>query len=126
MSDPNQHAQAPGERRSDDQTLAVVAHRIESIEHVMGEVRGDIRKMTEAITKLALVEANQVVAGQAIERAFKVLEGQQKDMRELAGRVATLEQAGPASKRIESWVDKLLMAAVVVILMVVLKKAGLA
>ena len=99
----------------DTQTLDV---KLEQLHTDVGEIKSALGKLSDAIIKLALIEERQTMAGAALERAFKTLD-------RVESRIAALEQSSINSKRINGWVDKLVTAAVGLILLLLLRKAGL-
>ena len=75
----------------------------------MAELKTGMRKLTDAVTKLAVVEERQASDRAALDRAFKEIEKAQ-------GRIAQLEQAQPIQKQSSDLVQKvvgIVMSAVV-------------
>lgn len=87
----------------DQQTQnAVVNAKLGAMHEDMGEMKGVLRELTSAITKLALIEQAQIQASLAMERAFKTLEQQ-------GVRLQILETKMPEMSRTSSWVDKFVL-----------------
>lgn len=79
-------------------------------------------KLTEAITKLAVIEEKQTTDRQALERAFMAIQKTDErcssmfekcveKLEKLEGRVDTLEQIAPSSIQTNEWVTRALWAA---------------
>lgn len=84
-----------------DQDVSVLSARLQSLHQDVGEIKSALGSLTEAITKLALIEERQVVTNNALERAFLALE-------KLENRITALEKDAPANKRSNIWVDRVL------------------
>ena len=108
-----------------DPNMVIVASRLKSFEDSFDELKGDMRKMAEAVTKLAVMEERQVSANQAQERSFKVIAEIQADAKVTNTRISALELAGVNSKRTSAWVDRAVTALVVVVFFFMAHKAGL-
>jgi len=93
-----------------DQNMAIVAARLKTFEDSFVEMKGDMRKMAEAVTKLAVVEERQASGAQAQERAFKAIAELKEDLRTIDTRISALELAGVNSKRTSAWIDKWVLA----------------
>jgi DNA repair exonuclease SbcCD ATPase subunit len=92
-----------------DQQLAVALARLESLTNDMADVKSAMGKLTEAVTKLAVVEERQATDREAVGRAFS-------EIAKLQGRMTALELAQPIQKQSSDLVQKLvslLLAAVV-------------
>lgn len=113
------------ERRAQDPQLVVIANKLSAFEDGFDEMKSDMRKMAEAVTKLAIVEERQNTDRLAQERAFKAISGLSEDLKAAVKRVETLEHAAPAAKRTNEWVDKGIWAVVGLVFMYVAKKVGL-
>lgn len=99
----------------DYQTLDV---RLDMLHADVGEIKSALGRLSEAIIKLALIEERQAQSSASLERAFKSLE-------RVEARVAALEHANINSKRTSGWIDKLVTAAVGIVILLVLKKSGI-
>lgn len=97
---------------------SILAFKLEALHQDVGEVKTALNKLSEAITKLALVEQQQSQTASALERAFKAIS-------KIEERVTTLEQQAPKSKETSVWVDRLITATVVAALAFIAAEAGL-
>lgn len=97
---------------------AGLAVKLDMLHGDITEIKSAMTKMTEAITKLAVVEQQQNQTAQAMERAFKAI-GKIED------RLSVLEQAQPTAKKTEIWIDRFVMAIVGAFLTLAAKKLGL-
>lgn len=82
---------------------SVLAIKLEALHGDVSEVKTALNKLSEAITKLALVEERQAQTAEAMERAFKAI-GKIED------RITALEQANAVAKpqytEVAKWVDR--------------------
>lgn len=101
-----------------DPSIAL-ATRLEVLHNDVGEIKDALKSLSEAITKLALVEERQTETTRALERCFKGLE-------KLEERVSKLERATVDASRTSQWVDKVVLAAVMLAAMFIARKVGLA
>lgn len=85
----------------------VLAVKLEALHLDVGEVKMALNKLSDAITKLALVEQQQSQIAASLERAFKAI-GKIED------RVTALEQQnavlGPQQTETAKWVDRGIVA----------------
>lgn len=98
--------------------VAGLVIKLDMLHGDIAEIKSAMDKMTDAITKLALVEQRQGQTAEALERAFKAIS-------KIEDRVNSIEQAQPTIKKTEIWVDRFVMAALGAILMFIAKKIGL-
>lgn len=98
--------------------INVLATRLSVLHEDVTEIKGAMKTLSDAITKLALVEDRQATTVEAVERAFKAIE-------RVETRVSRLELQSPANHRIAAWVDKGVLAVVILAAMFVAKKVGL-
>lgn len=103
-----------------NETTAISIVRMEGIvaglASNVGEMKDAMRQLTEAVTKLAIVEVRQAEAGKATERAFIEIDKVDRRLVALAERTSALETAQPLQKQSADWVQKviwLVVAAVV-------------
>jgi regulator of replication initiation timing len=89
-----------------DQDVSVLSARLQSLHQDVGEIKSALGSLTEAITKLALIEERQTVTNNALERAFLALE-------KLENRISSLERDAPANKQKTVWVDRVITAIIV-------------
>lgn len=97
--------------------VAALTVKLDMLHGDIADIKSAMDKMTDAITKLALVEQRQGQTAEAMERAFKAIS-------KVEDRVSALEQAQPTAKKTEVWVDRFVMAVVGAFLMYMAKKLG--
>ena len=95
-----------------------IAHSIQSIREDQRAMRAAIERMSEAVTRLMLVEERQAAASTAIERLVQSLE-------KLDGRLRHLEVAEPMQAKVTEWVQSAVWAAAAAAVMFMAAKAGL-
>lgn len=98
--------------------IRVLATRLGDLHEDVTEIKGAMKTLSEAITKLALVEDRQANTAEALERAFKAIE-------RVELRLTKLELQGPANNRVASLIDKAMLGAVIIVALFVSKKVGL-
>jgi len=85
----------------------ILALKIEALPSDVGEVKTALNKLSEAITKLALVEQQQGQIAQSLERAFKAIS-------KIDDRVSALEQQNavlaPKQSEMAMWIDRGIVA----------------
>ena len=79
--------------------------KLEMLHSDVVEVKTALNKLSEAITKLALVEQQQHQTAEALERAFKTIS-------RIDDRITALELAAPKSKETSSWMDRFVLAII--------------
>lgn len=117
------------ERRRPDPIIEMIADKVVRMESAMD-------KLTDAITKLAVIEEKQSADRQALERAFMAI--QKSDERcqllfektsakldAIDGRVDGLEAAAPQTAQIQQWVTSAVWAAAGLGAYIVINKLGL-
>lgn len=82
------------------------------------EIKQTLTKLSEAVTKLALVEERQTQQSQALERAFGTLE-------RMEARIASLERSAVSSLRAARWMDRAMIAMIGVTLLYIARSVGL-
>ena len=95
-----------------------IAHHIQRIREDQHAMRTAIERMSEAVTRLALVEERQAAASTTIERLVQSLE-------RLDERVRRLEVAEPMQAKSAEWVRTAVWAAAAAAVMFMADKAGL-
>ena len=95
-----------------------LTHHIQRIREDQHAMRAAIERMSEAVTRLALVEERQAAASTAIDHMAQVLE-------KLDERLRRLEVAEPMQAKVAEWVQSALWAAAAAAVMFVAGKAGL-
>jgi len=103
---------------SDNTTISLVAARIEMLHEDFSEMKGALKEMANAISKIALVEERQQQASLAQERTFKGLE-------KLEARLDRLEQRVPLQERATKWVENAVWGAAGLAIVLVVTKLGL-
>jgi hypothetical protein len=96
----------------------VLGVRLDALHSDMGEMKTTLNKLSDAITKLALIEQTQSQTAEALERAFKTIE-------KIETRVAALELAQPKNDFASTWVDRILTGVVGFAAAVIAAKFGL-
>ena len=86
-------------------TPDVLSLKLEMLHSDVVEVKTALNKMSEAITKLALVEQQQSQTAEALERAFKTIE-------RIDNRLCALELAAPKTKETSGWMDRFIFAII--------------
>lgn len=84
----------------------VLTLKLEMLHSDVVEVKTALNKLSEAITKLALVEQQQTQTAEALERAFKTIS-------RIDDRLTALELSAPKSKETSGWMDKFILAIIV-------------
>jgi hypothetical protein len=83
----------------------ILAIRLNLLHEDVGEIKTALGKLSDAITKLALVEQNQAQTADAMERAFKAIE-------RIERRMEKLEQSSWESDNSAKWVDRGIVALI--------------
>ena len=87
--------------------------KLDALHADVGEVKNALNKLSDAITKLALVEQQQGQIAVALERAFKAIskveEAMSTEMDALDARVSIVEKAQPKFNSAAQWVDRALV-----------------
>ena len=100
----------------------VLAVKLEALHTDVSEVKAALNKLSDAITKLALVEQQQGQIATSLERAFKAIS-------KIEDRVTSLEQqqamAKPQQTEMAKWVDRGLVAALTAGTVLIGKSIGL-
>lgn len=92
----------------------VLTVKLESLHKDVGEVKVALNRLSDAITKLALVEQQQNQLTAALERAFKAIgkleDNVSREIEDLDTRVSTIERSQPYLTETSKWVDRGLVA----------------
>lgn len=115
--------------------IEVIATKMDAMHADMTDMKLAVRGLTDAVTKLALIEERQTQAALAQERAFKVIEKLENKIAdcekelgvklgEVETRVDVLERDAPLQKQASGWVTSAVWAAAGLAAMLVLKQAG--
>lgn len=97
---------------------SILAVKLEALHSDVGEVKTALNKLSDAITKLALVEQQQSQTADALERAFKAI-GKIED------RLSALEQVAPKTKEMSIWLDRAITGLICISAGLVLQKLGI-
>lgn len=97
---------------------SVLTVKLDMLHSDVVDMKTALNELSKAITKLALVEERQSQTAEALERAFKAI-GKIED------RLSALEQAAPKAKETSAWVDRFIMAIVVVVMGFIGTRVGL-
>ena len=97
---------------------SVLTVKIDMLHSDVVDMKTALNELSKAITKLALVEERQAQTADAMERAFKAI-GKIED------RISALELAAPKTKETNAWVDRFILALVMVVMGFVGTKLGM-
>lgn len=111
----------------------VLSHKLETLHGDVGEIKAALRDLTQAVTRLALVEERQAQSSAALDRAFRALERVEQRIAALElqtpdrldQRLVQLEQQAPQSTRAAAWVDRAVWACAAAGAVYAAKSAGL-
>lgn len=81
----------------------ILTVKLEALHSDVSDIKSSLDKVSEAITKLALVEQQQNQIASSLERAFKAIS-------KVEDRLVALEQATPTVTETAKWVDRGLVA----------------
>lgn len=84
----------------------VLKVKLEILHGDVVEVKTALNKLSDAVTKLALVEQQLNQTAGALERAFKAIS-------KIEDRLTMLEQAQPKNRETSQWMDRIMIAVVV-------------
>lgn len=91
----------------------IFAVKLDALHKDVGEVKTALTKLSEAITKLALVEQQQGQIASALDRAFKAIskveQAMTTDLNALDVRMTAVELAQPKNTSTALWVDRALV-----------------
>ena len=112
-------------RRAEDGAIAALAQRMDAVSEGLTEMRGDMRVLANAISKLAVIDERQVQASLSLERSFVMLSKIDARLDATADRVSVLERSAPMTQQIQRWILAAVWASVGLVVMFIVKKAGL-
>ena len=95
----------------------ILAVRLNLLHEDVGEIKTALGKLSDAITKLALVEQNQAQTADAMERAFKAIE-------RIERRLEKLEKSSWESSNSAKWIDRGIVAIITIGGMFLLRALG--
>lgn len=110
---------------NDQENLETLNIRLGVLHQDVGEVKAVLSKLTEAITKLALIEQQQGQTALSVERVFREIEKITLRSERTESRVAAIETQLPVIVRTNVWVERFLIAAAAAAVVFVAKAAGL-
>lgn len=85
--------------------MAVLSARLETLHGDVSDIKTAMRDLTNAITKLALIEERVSITATALERAFKTIS-------KIEERLTSLELKVPLNERTNAWLDRIVMTIV--------------
>jgi hypothetical protein len=91
-----------------NQRLAEAVFRVESMVNDITEIKGAIKELAVAVSRLAVIEERQLQDRADVARVFKRLDGQEV-------RINTLELAQPLQKQATDWFNKLVLVILVAV-----------
>lgn len=91
------------ERRKDVKELNELATKLLSLHEDVSEIKGALKDLTSAITKLALIEERQTVTNASLERAFVAIS-------RVEDRLTELERLAPINNQARIWVERAIIA----------------
>jgi hypothetical protein len=91
------------ERRRDMKEFSELAGKLMSLHDDVSEIKGALRDLTSAITKLALIEERQTVTNASLERAFVAIS-------RVESRLFELERLAPMNNQSRVWVERFVLA----------------
>ena len=100
----------------------VLTFKLEALHQDVTEVKASLDKLSDAITKLALVEQQQNQIASSLERAFKAI-GKIEDR--LTSMEKTYAEQKPQYTEVAKWVDRGLVALAGAGAVLIAKSAGL-
>ena len=112
-------------QRKDDRVIEVIATKMDAMHSDMQDMKVAVRGLTDAITKLALIEERQTQAALALERAFRVIEKLEQKQADAESRIDTLERDAPMQRQTSVWVTSAVWAAAGLACLIALKKLGM-
>jgi hypothetical protein len=89
--------------RKDIKELTEMAGKLISLHEDVTEIKGALRDLTSAITKLALIEERQTVTNAALERAFGAIS-------RVEDRLTEIERLAPINNQSRVWVERFVLA----------------
>lgn len=88
--------------RKDIKELTEMAGKLISLHEDVTEIKGALRDLTSAITKLALIEERQSVTNAALERAFGAIS-------RVEDRLTEIERLAPMNNQSRVWVERFVL-----------------
>jgi response regulator RpfG family c-di-GMP phosphodiesterase len=101
-----------------DEKIATLARDVQHIRSDQEAMKSAIERMSEAVTRLAIIEERQAASSHAIERVMATVE-------KIDERVRALEKAETIQNRTAEWIERAMWAAASAAAVFVAHKAGL-
>jgi DNA repair exonuclease SbcCD ATPase subunit len=101
-----------------DASMGTLNTRLQVLHEDVTDIKSVLKDLTSAITKLALIEERQTQASAAQERAFKALE-------RIEDRVNALEKRVPMNDHTNKWVERVITAVILALVISGLKQMGI-
>lgn len=103
------------DRRTSGAEISLLSLKFDVMHNDVAEIKGAMRELTSAITKLALIEERITVTSSAQQRAFDAIKA-------VEVRVSALEQKAPINDKTTVWIDRGITALVGAFLMFLFDK----
>lgn len=113
------------ERRVEDKYLTAVNIKFAQLREDVVEIKGTMKDVAQALTKLALVEERQAQSSAAMNRAFDNIAKVDHRVDIVVNRVVNLEKADQNHGRVANWVDRVVFGLLGVVGVLILTKLGL-
>lgn len=114
--------------KNQEASIALVAERISNLHTDLTDLKQSLEKsmdkVTEAVTKLVLVEERQSVMNNNYDRVVQQLEKSELKYSKLEERVDAIEKEQPMQKQISKWVIAAVTAIVGMACTIILKQLG--
>lgn len=91
------------ERRRDVKEISDLTSKLHTLHADVSEIKSVLKDLTQAITKLALIEERQGVTNAALERAFNAIT-------RIENRLTELEKFVPMNSQTRIWVERFVVA----------------
>ncbi len=91
------------ERRKDIKEVTELTTKLLALHNDVAEIKGVLKDVAAALTKLALIDERQMVANQALERAFATIS-------RIEARLSDLERLQPMNNQSRVWVERFVLA----------------
>jgi len=98
--------------------INILSTRLANLHEDVSEIKGAMKTLSEAITKLALVEERQITTAVSLERAFTAIE-------KIETKVSSLEKNVAYYNKTSIWVDRAVTALAGASLVMIAKGSGL-
>ena len=99
-------------------SVEIFGVKLEALHTDVSEIKSALDRLSDAITKLALIEQQQTHISLSLERAFKAIS-------KVEDRLVVLEQNNSRHDAATKWVDRVLVGTAGAVMMFVAKSTGL-